>query len=283
MDLDIKWMNRIWCGLVFLVIYAIARVLLYLSTLLGIEEESEFTDIDRDWQEALEALDRERLYIDELPLFMVNGLTPQQEQSAFDAASGIQWKVVAPPVGQGSAVLRVYAHDDAIFVSCTGIGTTNCQHGSIDDSTSAAGEMLGGGTMMALPGGPSATIQAGSLKPPRQPQTGTGTIMSMPEMAAGSEAPPSGGGMTGTMTGTMAGSIGGFFGTMSPGSRNIALMSAHGLNGRSVNHPSAERSERRPSASCDVSTKATTSAGVISSVSPLGWLIVTFCGRSPSC
>lgn len=54
--------------------------------------------------------------------------------------------------------------------------------------------------------------------------------MSMPEMAAGSEAPPSGGGMTGTMTGTMAGSIGGFFGTMSPGSLRKAMQTFSGLN-----------------------------------------------------
>ncbi|MEZ6059008.1 MAG: type VI secretion protein IcmF/TssM N-terminal domain-containing protein [Planctomycetaceae bacterium] len=228
MGLTIGWMNRIWCGLVFLVIYAIVRVLLYLSTLLGIEEESEFTDIDRDWHEALDALDRERLYIDELPLFLVNGLTPQQEQSAFDAASGIQWKVVAPPVSQTSAVLRVYAHDDAIFISCTGIGTTNCQHGSIDESNSVSGEFRGGGTMMALPGGVTATQQAGSLKPAavRPPQTGTGTIMSMPdELAPAPAAVP-----TATMTGTMAGSIGGFFGTMSPGSLKKAMQTFSGLN-----------------------------------------------------
>ncbi len=66
--------------------YGIIRTVLFLLAVLGIEEESDFPDIEADWKEIMTALERERLYIDELPLFLVNGLTPQQEVSAFDAA-----------------------------------------------------------------------------------------------------------------------------------------------------------------------------------------------------
>ena len=75
--------NRIWCGIVFVIVYCIIRIVLHLMELMGIEDESDFPDIEDDWHEILEALEREKLPIDDVPLFLVNGLTPQQEQSAW--------------------------------------------------------------------------------------------------------------------------------------------------------------------------------------------------------
>ncbi|MCA9065577.1 MAG: hypothetical protein KDA96_21060, partial [Planctomycetaceae bacterium] len=136
------WVDKIWCGVLFVLFYGIVRMVLYLLAVLGIEDESEFPDIEADWQEILTSLERERLYIDELPLFLVNGLTPQQEISAFDAAfegaGGTEWRVVAPPITRTSAVIRAFGRDDAIFLCTSGVGATSCQQGKVapdsDDS-----------------------------------------------------------------------------------------------------------------------------------------------------
>ena len=140
--------DHILCGILFVLGYAIIRVVLFLLSLLGIEEDSDFPDIESDWNEILTAFPRERIYIDELPLFLVNGFTPQQEQSAFEAASNIEWRVIAPPLAQTSAVIRAFAREDAIFICCTGIGTTNCQQGKVTD----VGEANSGDSGILRPG-----------------------------------------------------------------------------------------------------------------------------------
>ncbi len=199
-----EWIDRFWCGFVFLLGYAIVRVVLYLLAILGIEEEGEFPDIDRPWEKAMAALNDDGLSIDDLPLFLVNGLTPQQEQSVFQEAAGIDWLVVSPPANETNAPLRVFANTDAIFISCTGIGSVSCQQGKVVD-----GNMTGGGRMNApigvgnqtqVAGGPggimaaaragTGTIVGGAAPPPKPPKVG-GTVApgGAPPMAA--SAPPS--------------------------------------------------------------------------------------------
>ncbi|MCA9062199.1 MAG: hypothetical protein KDA96_04050 [Planctomycetaceae bacterium] len=133
--MGLTWVDDSWCGVLFILFYGIVRLVLYILSILGIEDDSEFPDIEADWQEILAALERERLYIDELPLFLVNGLTPQQETSAFDsafeAAGGSEWRVVAPPITRTSAVIRVFGRDDALFLCTSGVGATGCQQGKV--------------------------------------------------------------------------------------------------------------------------------------------------------
>lgn len=208
------------CGILFVLCYAIVRVVLFLLKLLGIEDESDFPDIEADWKEILTAFSRERIYIDDLPLFLVNGFTPQQEQSAFEAASNIEWRVIAPPLSQTSAVVRAFAREDAIFVCCTGIGATNCQQGKVVDVTdgnSSDSGMLRAGVFR--PGGGVTGTRRAEELPEVIPNTrsATGTIRSM--NSAGAE----------SMVSTPRG-MGAFFGTMTPGGLKRAMESFSAIN-----------------------------------------------------
>ena len=124
-------LQHVFWGVVFINVYTIVRIVLYLLKLFGIEDDSEFPEIEADWIEILDALHQERLHIHELPLFIVNGLTPQQEQRIFQEAANVTWSKVAPK--GNSAVVRAYIHDHpddgAIFLCCTFVGATNMQQG----------------------------------------------------------------------------------------------------------------------------------------------------------
>ena len=206
--------ERVLVGLLFLLLYILVRIVFILVQLLGIEEESEFPDIESDWQAIQTALDREGLFLDELPLFLVNGLTPDQEKSAFDAAfdaaSEMTWRVLGAPFNSPNAALRVYASDNAIYLSCTNVGTTNLQHGKISRETATAPQVASGvtGTIKA-----GAALQSKSpiIQPLKGPATGTIVSLSGPEPGIGNEAPAA-----------RPGGIGEFFRTMAPGGLNWA-------------------------------------------------------------
>ncbi|HAD57938.1 MAG TPA: hypothetical protein DCG12_01660 [Planctomycetaceae bacterium] len=208
--LPYQWMDDSWCGIAFLILYLIIRIVLYLMELLGIEDESDFPDIDSDWAEILDALEKERLPIDDIPLFLVNGFTPQQEQSAFEGASGIDWKVVAPPLTQKSAVVRVFANDDAIFLCCTGVGATNCQQGKVDTSVPS-------NSAPSAPSGFSGTQQPGQLQGVLE-KARAGTKTNPPGgLQPASPAPPS------AAPAAPSKPVGGFFGTIAPGGLKRAM------------------------------------------------------------
>ncbi|MEO2017611.1 MAG: type VI secretion protein IcmF/TssM N-terminal domain-containing protein [Fuerstiella sp.] len=208
------FLNGIWCTIVFVIVYCIIRIVLHLMELMGIEDESDFPDIEDDWHEILEALDRERLPIDDVPLFLVNGLTPQQEQSSLEAASGIDWRVIAPPLTKKSTVLRVFANDDAIYLSCTDIGTTNLQQRKV--ASGASGGRSDAGPAMSAPGGGvTGTMKAGQIGAVlEKAKAATGTNPAGVQEAASAPPPaaPSGG-------------IGGIFGTIVPGGLKRAMES----------------------------------------------------------
>ncbi|MEQ9410586.1 MAG: type VI secretion protein IcmF/TssM N-terminal domain-containing protein [Fuerstiella sp.] len=220
--------ERIFCGIAFVIIYCIIRIVLYLMELMGIEDESEFPDIESDWHEILEALDRERLPIDDVPLFLVNGFTPQQEQSSFEAASSIEWRVIAPPLTKRSAVLRAYGNDDAIYLCCTGVGATNYQQGKVSDEPAART----GASPAPLPAGRgvTGTQKAGGMQEVlERARSATGTNpagggpAAAPPPAAAAIAPP-------PATGTQPKGLGGFFGTIAPGGLKRAMQSFSALN-----------------------------------------------------
>jgi hypothetical protein len=224
----IKVFDRIWCGVAFLIVYAIIRIVLYLMELLGIEDDSEFPDIEADWGEILDALDRERLPIDDIPLFLVNGFTPQQEQSAFEAASGIEWRVISPPVTQKSAVLRAFANDDAIFLCCTGVGATNLQQGKVSNEPSSRA------VAPVSTDGVTGTQVAGELKGVvERARSVTGTnpagMGAPPPPAAAAPAPPPPPAPV-AATGTQQKGIGAFFGTIAPGGLKRAMETFSALN-----------------------------------------------------
>lgn len=208
--------DRSWAAFLFILLYGLVRSVLYLVTLFGLEDQSEFEDIDSDWKEVLAALRAERIPVDNLPLFLINGLTPQQETSAFEAAvddrGGEGWKVVAPPLNRTSAVLRVFASDEAIYLCTSGIGVTSCQQGKVVNSPAPApsrGDRIGTGTVAGGFGLPSNA-------PSRKQSSDGGTIaagFAPPPAPAHSVAPDF----------AAADAPGGFLGTMMPGSLKKAM------------------------------------------------------------
>jgi type IV secretory pathway VirB3-like protein len=221
------WLDRIWCGPMFLLMYAIVRVVLYLIYLLGIEDDVEFPDIDSAWNTALQDLQAQGLEIDNLPLFLVNGLTPQQEKNAFTAAADVQWRVTSPQAGgTANPVLRVYGRDDAIYVCCSGIGTTSLQLGKV--ATDPVGPPPGqrGNQAPAVPGNAARTRKAGDVPAARAlPQSpsatrqagvpGGNTVIPAELKPAPAPRPPG---------------IGGIFGTMAPGALRRAMQTVKSLN-----------------------------------------------------
>ncbi|MBL8816357.1 MAG: hypothetical protein JNL58_10020 [Planctomyces sp.] len=186
----LEWAKKIWCSILFLLMYGIIRTVLFLLAVLGIEEESDFPDIEADWKEILTALERERIYIDELPLFLVNGLTPQQEVSAFDAAFDTggesEWRVISPPVTRTSAVIRVFARDSGIYLCMSGVGVTSCQQGKVatEIETPSSRSGRGGGETATATG----TVRAGQLtEATAKARSATGTMQSAPPVV---ETPP---------------------------------------------------------------------------------------------
>ncbi len=213
------FIDRIWCGVVFVIVYCIIRIVLYLLELLGIEDDAEFPDIEDDWNTVLEALDRDRLPIDDIPLFLVNGFTPEQEQSAFESSSNIDWKVIAPPLAQKSAVIRAYANDDAIFLCCTGIGVVNFQQGKVSHESP-----VGGGVAFEASAGVTGTIRAGALpEGVGQVRSATGTNPAGFQAPTGpppSAAPPP---PAPAPQPAAPSALGGFFGTIAPGGLQRAM------------------------------------------------------------
>ena len=203
-------------GWLALVLYIIVRLVLVLVGLLGLEDESEFPDIEEDWNEIQEALRRERLAVDDLPLFMTNGLTPQQEEAVFGEASNTEWTVVAPLLTKKNATVRAFVSQEAIFLSCTGIGATCLQLGKVQ----TAGDVSPGpvsADMAQPPRAGTGTIQPGALAAQASAAAEESSDLEPPPPAAPIAAAPA------------AAPRGGFLGTMTPGALKRAMQTMQGL------------------------------------------------------
>ncbi|MFK7818582.1 MAG: type VI secretion protein IcmF/TssM N-terminal domain-containing protein [Planctomycetaceae bacterium] len=204
-DYDWWFVRRFWLGIVIFLMYLLGKATVYVLGLLKTEDRPEFEDIERCWFAGMEALERERLDFQWIPVFVVNGLTAQQERSMFRAAD-IPWRVVAPPLEDTAAVLRFYANDEQIFLSCTGVGAINRQLNKPVDAggaqtTSIAGSrsMSGAGTgTLRSPGGgaPPAAGPLGTQVAPSAvpaPRAGGGTMVAPPSATPPPPAPAAGG------------------------------------------------------------------------------------------
>jgi len=221
---SVPWLEGCLCGVLFLLFYAIVRVVLLLLQLLGIEDESDFPDIESDWKEILSALEREGLPIDELPLFLVNGLTPDQEKSAFESASNITWRVNGAPYNRPSASIHAFANDDAIYLSCTNIGTTNIQQGKvaeISDVSAVSGMFQPSAAVTGTRKAEGVPRQA-----PAPPRSVTGTNPSGPALMPPSAAPAS----SSPASPSPGRGFGAIFGTMAPGGLKRAMETVTAIN-----------------------------------------------------
>src|SRR5205807_2466832 len=89
--------------------------------LLGAEEESSFPDIDEAWDQAVRALSREGISLNDVPLFVVLGKPVGTEEALF-TASGLNLSVRGAP--HRDAPVRVYGNRDGVYVTCPGASLT---------------------------------------------------------------------------------------------------------------------------------------------------------------
>jgi hypothetical protein len=110
--------RQFYLPVLFLLLYALSWLGWWLWKLLGEEEAAgEFPDVDAAWTEAVQKLDSAGIGLADAPLFLILGRPAAGDDALFGAA-GIKTDVRAPSaIG---APLRVYAHRDAIFVTCSG-------------------------------------------------------------------------------------------------------------------------------------------------------------------
>lgn len=98
-----------WYTLPLVGITIITPPLVYLAVWLwGEGRLSRFPDIDRAWQEGVQALAREGLSLADSPVFLVLGLRNERQVRAFMNAAGLQYAVFGAPEG-GANPLYFYA------------------------------------------------------------------------------------------------------------------------------------------------------------------------------
>jgi hypothetical protein len=111
-------LQNFYLPIVFLLLYALAWLGYWLYRLLGEEDAAaEFPDVDDAWREAVAKLEAQGIGLADAPLYLILGRPAAAEDALFQAAD-MQIAVRAPAAAD--VPLRVYAHRDAIFVTCAG-------------------------------------------------------------------------------------------------------------------------------------------------------------------
>lgn len=117
--LRVPWpaLRHVWLPLLFLLAYTMAWLGWWFWKLLATAgEPSPFPDLDAAWEEATEKLSRAGIELDSRPLFLLLGGAAGAEPGLLSAA---QFALAAGPAPrQGHAPLRMWATQEAIYVTC---------------------------------------------------------------------------------------------------------------------------------------------------------------------
>jgi len=113
---------------------------------------TEFPDIDHAWNQALEALGRAEIHLEDTPLFLILGWTAGGEDPLFHAAR-IKAQVKQVPRDPAEP-LHVTANRDAIWVSCAGASVLGQQNPSLEGRGGADGAL---DTLLEQPADPLTT------------------------------------------------------------------------------------------------------------------------------
>ena len=142
-------------GILVVLLYAFVRLVLFVIGLFGVEDTSEFPDIDRAWAEAMTQLGRQGLNVQSFPLFMVMGL-PEDQERAF--LMGAKFPATATgPSADTSQPLRIFANTKAAFLFVPGASAI------VQQMTEGPRAALGGGSSIATLSSPGAIGSAGSM------------------------------------------------------------------------------------------------------------------------
>ena len=122
-------LTNFWLPLFALCSYALVWLGWLLHRVLSIDVGpvvAEFPDIDRAWSQALDALERAEIHLEETPLFLVLGSTTDSDEALFHAA-GIKAQVKQVP-RDPTEPLHVTANRDAIWLTCPGASVLGQQN-----------------------------------------------------------------------------------------------------------------------------------------------------------
>ncbi|WP_010585393.1 type VI secretion protein IcmF/TssM N-terminal domain-containing protein [Schlesneria paludicola] len=126
-DVDWPWpVPRFYVGIQFLLVYLFIRLLIAGVQLFLTRDLSEFEDVQRAWESGLDALAREGFDLQWLPIFLVNGATPEQQKSLFEG-SRMTWKVNGNSDDPRSNALTFHASDEALFICLNDVGAMSRQ------------------------------------------------------------------------------------------------------------------------------------------------------------
>jgi hypothetical protein len=106
------------------------------------EAVAEFPDVEAAWDEAVKRLDAAGMQVGDVPLYLVLG-RPAAGMDAFFLAAGVKDIIRTPTAGQPP--LRVYAWEEAVYVTCDGASAwgafcTNLTDGGESDWSAGATE-----------------------------------------------------------------------------------------------------------------------------------------------
>ena len=123
------WVGRLWLPLLGLCLYVMLWLGWWLYRLLSLEIEpvgSDFPEIDRAWDQAIQALGRADIALDNAPLFLVLGW-PSVSEDDFFRAAGIKGPVRQVPA-DAEAPLHVTGNRDGIWLTCPGASLLGQYH-----------------------------------------------------------------------------------------------------------------------------------------------------------
>ncbi|WP_436716468.1 type VI secretion protein IcmF/TssM N-terminal domain-containing protein [Roseiconus lacunae] len=143
--------------IVLLLCFAIPAVVWYALKLWLEGEPSQFPEIDRVWDGALESMREHSIDPTETPIFMILGPGTVDSVNAFMATSNTQFPVRTP---LGPAPIHVFANQQAIYVVCTECCQLSKLFGSPRDATIVPDQLPGA---PPPPFAPNATMDVSSM------------------------------------------------------------------------------------------------------------------------
>ena len=113
------WLGHVWLPLLFLLLNLLCWLAWALWRVIGSGREGEaFPEIERAWREAVQALERAGIRLNETPLFLILG-RPQVSEAALFESAELSLKVRGQPA-RDDAPIRVFASREAIYLTCAG-------------------------------------------------------------------------------------------------------------------------------------------------------------------
>lgn len=134
--------SRYWLPLLAFCLYGMIWMGWWLYQLFKIEVPqvtSEYPDIDHAWKEAVEAIERAGIALDNTPLFLVLGGCSSGEGALFQSAA-IKAQVKQVPSDQAQP-LHVTANNDGIWVTCAGTSVLGQHLAGLEEGTDGATEV----------------------------------------------------------------------------------------------------------------------------------------------